>query len=134
MDQQPRISETLFLGLCRKIGTQTEVEIRREVMNMDEIIKRPCQKHNGQAQMLSGSSREGFRFKSSDQDTMIWRTYNKVVCNWCQVAMCLKSSKLNIILMDNSETPPGFVKLQLLKYVRICSLGWKQKIHFKSEL
>lgn len=57
MDQQPRISETLFLGLCRKIGTQTEVEIRREVMNMDEIIKRPCQKHNGQAQMLSGSSR-----------------------------------------------------------------------------
>eukprot|EP00105_Crassostrea_gigas_P039396 XP_019923544.1 PREDICTED: uncharacterized protein LOC109618965 [Crassostrea gigas] len=118
MDQQPRISETLFLGLCRKIGTQTEVEIRREVMNMDEIIKRPCQKHNGQAQMLSGSSREGFRFKSSDQDTMIWRTYNKVVCNWCQVAMFLKSSKHNIILMDNSETPPGFVKLQLLKYVR----------------
>lgn len=50
MDQQPRISETLFLGLCRKIGTQTEVEIRREVMNMDELIKRPCQKHNGQAQ------------------------------------------------------------------------------------
>lgn len=62
------------------IGTQTEVEIRKEVMNMDEIIKRPCQKHNGYAQMLSGSSREGFRFKSSDQDTMIWRTYNEVGC------------------------------------------------------
>lgn len=118
MDQQPRISEALFLGLCRKIGTQTEVKIRREVMNMDEIIKRPCQKHDGQAQMLSGSSREGFRFKSSDQDTMIWRTYNKVVCHWCQVTAFLNFLKLNIILMNHSETPPGFVKLQLLKCVR----------------
>lgn len=68
--------------------------------------------------MLSGSSREGFRFKSSDQDTMIWRTYNKVVCHWCQVTAFLNFLKLNIILMNHSETPPGFVKLQLLKCVR----------------
>lgn len=68
------------MGLCDYIGTPTEVTIRRELMDMEEMIEKPVHNlHNGMRMMVSGSNREGFRFKSSDIDRMFWSTNHKVV-------------------------------------------------------
>lgn len=66
----PRVSEVedLYGGLCSHIGTPTEVIIRRELMDMEEIIRNSVGVNKGIICMHSGSYREGFR--SSDQDIM----------------------------------------------------------------
>lgn len=66
MEYSQRMSEVLYVGLCRdkRIGTPTEVAIRREMMDMEEIIERPVYIHRGCMIMKSGSHREGFRFTS----------------------------------------------------------------------
>lgn len=119
MEDLPNVSEALYVRLCcdKSIGTEREVTIRRELMDMDELIQKSLNKHIGRTSMKSGSSREGFRFKSSDQDTMMWRTANKVICELSQ-GMFLDGSIHNIILMEHSGTPQGFVKLELLTPAR----------------
>lgn len=59
------------------------------------------------------SYKEGFRFKSSDLDAMIWYTKHKVICDISQFKF---SYPLNIdfVLIDHSDTPSEFVKLRLL--------------------
>lgn len=119
MEDLPNVSQALYVGLCcnKSIGTEREVTIRRELMDMDELIQKPLNRHIGITSMKSGSSREGFRFKTSDQDTMMWKTVNKVICELSQ-SMFLDGSIHNIILMEHSGTPQGFVKLELLTPAR----------------
>lgn len=38
MSDYCRVSEALYVGLCRHIGTPTEVTIRREVMDMWDMM------------------------------------------------------------------------------------------------
>lgn len=106
----PRVSEVLYVGLCREIGTPTEVTMRRDILDMEEMINKPVQMHRGYTSMKSGSHREGFRFNTSDQDSMSWSMNNNVICKLSQV---FDAPKVNFILMENSTTP-GFVKLKLL--------------------
>lgn len=65
-----RVSKVLYEGLCSHIGTRTEVIIRRELMDMEEIIRNSKGVNEGTICMHSSSHREGFRLKSSDQDIM----------------------------------------------------------------
>lgn len=58
------LSEQFFHQSAGLIGTPTEVAIRREMMDMEEIIERPVYIHRGCMIMKSGSHREGFRFTS----------------------------------------------------------------------
>lgn len=81
---------------------------------MVEMIARPIQKHLGILTMDSGSQRDGFRFKSSDIDIMFWSTTNKVICDISN----LNVSNPCTILMEDSDAPPGFVKLKLLTPIR----------------
>uniref|UniRef100_A0A8W8MAI7 Mab-21-like HhH/H2TH-like domain-containing protein n=1 Tax=Magallana gigas TaxID=29159 RepID=A0A8W8MAI7_MAGGI len=113
MSDNCRVSEALYAGLCRYIGTPTEVTVRREVMDMTEMIKTPVQIDACVRKMKSGSYREGFRFKSSDRDTMVWLTNHKVITDLSQ-SRVYDMSKHSIILMEDTETSPGFVRLQLL--------------------
>ncbi|XP_065929585.1 uncharacterized protein [Magallana gigas] len=113
MSDNCRVSEALYVGLCGYIGTPTEVTVRREMEDMAEMIKKPVQVYNGQRMMTSGSYREGFRFKSSDMDTMVWYTNHKVITDLSQ-SSAYDLSKHSIILMEDTDTPPGFVRLQLL--------------------
>uniref|UniRef100_A0A8W8IHS4 Mab-21-like HhH/H2TH-like domain-containing protein n=1 Tax=Magallana gigas TaxID=29159 RepID=A0A8W8IHS4_MAGGI len=113
MSDNCRVSEALYVGLCGYVGTPTEVTIRREVMDMEEMIWQPVQIHRGCRSMDSGSHREGFRFKSSDRDWMFWSTNHKVITDLSQSSV-YDLSKHTIILMEETDTPPGFVKLQLL--------------------
>lgn len=98
MDDNCRVSEAMYVGLCRYIGTPTEVTIRRVAIDMDEVIKRPLQIYNGTIFMKSGSYREGFRFKSSDVDTMIWHTKTQMILKLSQAIFC-NFSRQDIILM-----------------------------------
>ncbi|XP_062593966.1 uncharacterized protein LOC134255449 [Saccostrea cucullata] len=117
MDHIPRLSEVLYVGLCRKIGTTTEVAIRRDVMDMKEMINTPVQMYIGCRYIDTGSFREGFRFHSSDQDIMYWSVNHKIINNISQFTI-YDASKHTIILMEDTDTPPGFVRLRLLTQPR----------------
>ncbi|XP_061179626.1 uncharacterized protein LOC133188269 [Saccostrea echinata] len=117
MDHILRIAEVLYGGLCRQIGTPTEVAIRRDVKDMEEMIMKSFYNKRGCVLINSGSYREGFRFSSSDMDTMLWWCKYKLITDISQ-AEVYSSSKHNIILIEDSDTPPGFVRLQLLTSTR----------------
>ncbi|XP_062582357.1 uncharacterized protein LOC134244095 [Saccostrea cucullata] len=121
MDHIPRLSEVLYVGLCRKIGTPTEVAIRRDVKDMDEMIKKPIYRHRGSIVMDSGSYREGFRLRSSDRHKMFWLCKYKLITDISQ-SRFYNNTKHIILLMEDSDTPPGFVKLRLLTPVQISCL------------
>ncbi|XP_062570822.1 uncharacterized protein LOC134232863 [Saccostrea cucullata] len=113
----PRLSEILYVGLCCEIGTPTEVTIRRDVLDMgdtiDEKISKISKDVDTTRRMLSGSYREGFRFNTSDRDYMMWLCERYFLINDISQLRDY-SSNLDIILMDVTDTPPGFVRLQLL--------------------
>ncbi|XP_061165597.1 uncharacterized protein LOC133174497 [Saccostrea echinata] len=117
MDQIPRLSEVLYVGLCRKIGTPTEVAIRRDVIDIEEMIRKPYFNHKGCGVMESGSFREGFRFESSDFDKMRWFCHYKLITDISQFRL-FNASKHLIVLMEDSDTSPGFVRLRLLTPAR----------------
>ncbi|XP_062593426.1 uncharacterized protein LOC134254912 [Saccostrea cucullata] len=137
MDHIPRLSEVLYVGLCDEIGTPTEVAIRRDVRDMEEMIKKPVQLCTGTIYLISGSYREGFRFDYSDRDVMFWIHSHKMISKLSQSSI-YDPSKHTIILMEESDTPPGFVKLHLLTQPRDdfiqSALVSLNGIHFLSNL
>ncbi|XP_061179641.1 uncharacterized protein LOC133188284 [Saccostrea echinata] len=140
MDHIPRLSEVLYIGLCREIGTPTEVAIRRDVLDIEERIKSPLYMHIGFILMDSGSYREGFRFTSSDRDRMLWLCNCKLITDICHFRI-YNSSKHQIILMEDSETPPGFVRLRLLtpnyaqsSFINSCLVAFNGGLYISSSL
>lgn len=117
MSDYCRMSEALYVGLCGYIGSPTEVTVRREVVDMEEMMQKAAHRHTGMRDMTSGSYREGFRFNSSDRDTMLWSTNHKVIADLSQSSV-YDLSKHTIIIMEDTGTPPGFVRLQLLTSAR----------------
>ncbi|XP_061179624.1 uncharacterized protein LOC133188268 [Saccostrea echinata] len=117
MDHIPRLSEVLYVGLCRKIGTPTEVAIRRDVTDMYEMIEKPVNIQKGFVRIQSGSSKEGFRLRSSDIDRMFWPCDLKLISDISQSRL-FNTSKHIIVVMEDSDTPPGFVRLRLLTPAR----------------
>lgn len=117
MSDDRRVSEVLYVGLCHYIGSPTEVTIRREVKDMEEVIERTYEIRKGIIIMNSGSYREGFRFESSDRDGLFWFIDHKVITEVFR-SRIYDSFKHSIILVEDTETTPGFVKLQLLSPAR----------------
>ena len=113
MDSSRHLSEVTYVGLCCKIGTPTEVTIRRDVRDIEEMIETLLMLRKGEINMLSGSFRDGFRFESSDRDIMYWDC-DHILINDISHAGLYDRTKHTIILMEDNDTPPGFVKLQLL--------------------
>ncbi|XP_052686859.1 uncharacterized protein LOC128165971 [Crassostrea angulata] len=120
-----RVSEVLYVGLCCRLGTPTIVNLRREVMDMELMIQTTAMKRHGTMFTISGSYREGFRFKSSDQDTMVWNPSHKLIYEMSQFKD-FDASGLDVILMEHSGTPPGFYWPQTaLAWVARCQeKGW----------
>lgn len=69
------VTGVLCVGLCIHIETPTVVTFRREVMDIQEMIRRPYEMHEGHRKIYSGSDREGFRSNSSDRDVMFCMVY-----------------------------------------------------------
>lgn len=102
------------MGLCRYIGTPTELIVRREVMDIYEMMYKPVQIRRGIRYMFSGSYREGFRFyESSDLDIMYWPINHEVLTDLSQSSVNALPGHSNI-LMEDTDTPPGFVRLRPL--------------------
>ncbi|XP_061179629.1 uncharacterized protein LOC133188274 [Saccostrea echinata] len=117
MDHIPRLSEILYVGLSCKIGTQTEVAIRRDIKDIEDIIMNAVYAVTKSVWMYSGSYREGFRLESSDRDVMTWPCNYKLITDISQ-ARLYNATKHNIILIEDSDTPPGFVRLRVLTPIR----------------
>ncbi|XP_062616524.1 uncharacterized protein LOC134278223 [Saccostrea cucullata] len=113
MDNLPRLSEFVYVGMCREIGSPTEVRIRREVMDTDEVMNRPVYIMRGFDRIMSGSSREGFRMRTSDLDWMLWPPDHKVICDLSQINL-YRIPQHTVILMECDDLPPGFTKLNLI--------------------
>nr|XP_022309522.1 uncharacterized protein LOC111115170 [Crassostrea virginica] len=106
------LSESVYVGLCLKIGTQQEVAIRRDVIDVSELLEHKVTRTDQRVSMLSGSHREGFRFEDSDRDYMLWPNDHRVIWDFSQATLYNKQ-RYNLILSDCSESPPGFTLLWL---------------------
>nr|XP_022298621.1 uncharacterized protein LOC111107632 [Crassostrea virginica] len=106
------ISESVYVGLCLKIGTPQQVAIRRDVVDIKELLEHKLTITDYQVRMMSGSRREGFRFKDSDHDFMYWFNDNRVLWDFSQATL-YNTHRYTLILCDSSESPPGFTLLWL---------------------
>ncbi|XP_062599112.1 uncharacterized protein LOC134260585 [Saccostrea cucullata] len=113
MDHVPRLSEAVYVGLCYKLGSPTEVRIRRELMDTDEVVGQPVDIMRGLDRMRSGSRREGCRLRTSDDDWMFWPPDHKVICDLSQISL-YRISQHAVILMKCNDLPPGFTRLNMI--------------------
>ncbi|XP_052691131.1 uncharacterized protein LOC128169001 [Crassostrea angulata] len=107
------MSESVFVGLCEIVGTSQQVAIRRETVDIREMVRRQVAPNDEVIKMVSGSIREGFRLKGSDRDIMFWPNDHRVIMDMSQ-SEYYNTASTTLILSDNSESPPGFTLLQLL--------------------
>uniref|UniRef100_K1QL61 Mab-21-like HhH/H2TH-like domain-containing protein n=1 Tax=Magallana gigas TaxID=29159 RepID=K1QL61_MAGGI len=107
------ISEVVFVVMCQRVGTSEEIVLRREAMDIKEVVDRRVTAKDGLFHMLSGSMREGFRLEGSDVDMMYWQNNHRVIMDMSQSEFYNKANT-TLILSDSSESPPGFTLLQLL--------------------
>ena len=49
------LSESVYVGLCLKIGTPQEVAIRRDVIDVKELLEHKVKRTDQYVKMLSGS-------------------------------------------------------------------------------
>nr|XP_022288651.1 uncharacterized protein LOC111100819 isoform X2 [Crassostrea virginica] len=113
MHHIPRLSEAVYVGMCRYVGTPTEVRIRREVTDTVEVMKRPVRIMRGFDRMESGSRREGFRLQTSDVDRMLWLPDHKVICDLSQIGL-YHIPQHTVILMECEDLTPGFARLKMM--------------------
>ncbi|XP_062580848.1 uncharacterized protein LOC134242743 [Saccostrea cucullata] len=108
-----RLSESVYTGLCREVGTPTEVTIRRDVMDIVETFRNRKSSVDGDYAILSGSRREGFRLEGSDVDFMY--SDNRFIVVWdLDQAQVHELGKRTLLLCDRSESPPGYTLLQVI--------------------
>ena len=106
------ISESVYVGLCLKIGTPQQVTIRRDVVDTTELLDHKATQTEELVRMQSGSRREGFRFEGSDMDIMFWPNNHRVFWNFSQIQL-INILRQVLILCDSTESPPGFTLLWL---------------------
>lgn len=107
------LSESVYVDMCRTMGTPQQVVCRRDMVDITELLKNEIMKKSNKQEMLSGSRREGFRFRESDRDTMFWLDNHKVIWDWNSQSQCYNLQRHALILCHDSESPPGFTLLCL---------------------
>ncbi|XP_062586825.1 uncharacterized protein LOC134248443 [Saccostrea cucullata] len=109
-----RISESVFVGLCHKVGTSQLVAMRRDVVDIRDMVmnqEKTCKYQR--VTMTSGSYREGFRLQGSDMDFMLWTNDQRVIWELSQ-SQYYNTNRQSLILCDCYDSPPGFTLLYLL--------------------
>lgn len=122
------MSESVYVGLCHKVGTPQEIVFRREITDVYDLFVNQVIKsfqyigylRNKVKLMVSGSHREGFRLNGSDIDHMFWCNY-RVIWNFVQ-SHFYNIQRQKVIICDSSESPPGFTLLVLPTEESNCSL------------
>ena len=101
------ISESVYVGLCLKLGTPQQIAIRRDIVEINQVLEHKITRTDEFVKMQSGSRREGFRLKDSDIDIMIWSNDHRVYWDFSQIQLFNTQSQV-LILCVSSESPPGF--------------------------
>nr|XP_011414756.2 uncharacterized protein LOC105319054 [Crassostrea gigas] len=132
------MSESVFVGLCEIVGTSQLVAIRRETVDIHEMVLRRVIPNDWIIKMVSGSRREGFRLEGSDIDTMYWPNNHRVIMDMSQ-AEYYNTPNTTLILSDSSESPPGFTLLQLLTptttdMVLLSSVIMKNRVYISNSI
>lgn len=74
------VSQSVYVMMCHKIGTPQQVAFRRDLIDISEFLAIEVMKKSTPKRcMLSGSVREGFQMKGSDQDDMFWTDNHRVL-------------------------------------------------------
>ncbi|XP_062590959.1 uncharacterized protein LOC134252487, partial [Saccostrea cucullata] len=107
------ISESVFVGLCQKLGTSQLVVMRRDLVDINDIVRNQMKTLNEYSRMVSGSQREGFRLKGSDVDFMYWPNNHRVIWKFSQ-SQYYNTDRQTLILCECSDSPPGYTLLYLL--------------------
>lgn len=110
------MSESVYKGLCREIGTPQQVAYRRKILDIEELFMHRITRIDQNKKMRIGSSSEGFRIRGSDVDNMLWPPNHKVI--WYKYQSFLYKTHVHVdkyawILCDNSDSPPGYTLLWL---------------------
>lgn len=109
-------SEVVFEKMTDIIGTPEIITIRRDVMDVTDILNtRSTILDEGVTATVnfSGSRREGFRFLESDFDIMVILENLRVIWNLSQCQRYDKNSSIHeIFAFDGSNSPPGYGLLQ----------------------
>ncbi|XP_062597564.1 uncharacterized protein LOC134258989 [Saccostrea cucullata] len=121
MESKSILSQELYLYLQIEIGTPTQVEIRRQIRDIEEIIYNsasstlilPNRRQPTFFRVSTGSQKEGFRFKASDADFLYWWTDHKVICHPRQENLYNKET---LIMMEYCDDSPGSVLLKVKKW------------------
>ncbi|XP_062579068.1 uncharacterized protein LOC134240989 [Saccostrea cucullata] len=108
-----KLSESVFMGLCHKVGCSQTVIMRREIVDFRDMMRTQVIHTREDIKMISGSTKEGFRLKESDLDVMFWPKDHYVVWDLDQ-AQNYDLSRKTLILCDSSDSLPGFALLELL--------------------
>ncbi|XP_065927667.1 uncharacterized protein [Magallana gigas] len=108
------MSESVYVGMCLKIGTPHQVASRRDIMDITDMFdnNKTFIAFKLPIAMLSGSQREGFRLSGSDRDMMYWPNDHRVIWDFSQIQF-YNTQENALILCDSSESPPGFTLLWL---------------------
>ncbi|XP_062616420.1 uncharacterized protein LOC134278107 [Saccostrea cucullata] len=101
------------MGLCRKVGTSQLLAMRRDVMDISEMIDNLVKPSDWRQMVESGSQREGFRLEGSDTDMMYWPNNHRVIWELSQ-SRYYNTHRKTLILCDCSDSPPGFSLIYLL--------------------
>jgi hypothetical protein len=105
------MSESVFMGLCHIVGMSQQVAMRRELIDIDEMVRNKVATSDEDTMMTSGSYREGFRLKGSDVDIMFWYNDHPVIWDLSQTEY-YNVHRQDLILSVSSDSPPGFTLLQ----------------------
>ncbi|XP_062582797.1 uncharacterized protein LOC134244552 [Saccostrea cucullata] len=108
-----QILESVFVGLCRKVGTSQVVAMRRDVVDISYMVENQVRTSDEFSVMVSGSYGEGLRLKGSDIDNMFWLNNHRVIWDLSQ-SQYYNTQRQTLILCDCSASPPGFTLLNLL--------------------
>jgi hypothetical protein len=81
--------------------------MRRDVVDIMEMVMNKGATSKQSIVMDSGSYREGFRMKGSDRDAMFWYNDHSVIWNLSQIEYYNVLSH-SLILSVSSDCPPGF--------------------------
>nr|XP_022338953.1 uncharacterized protein LOC111134323 [Crassostrea virginica] len=132
------LCESVFTRLRQIVGTSEEVAIRREVVNITEMVIRRAASDDHITRMDSGSMREGFRLEGSDFDFMYWLNDHQVIWDMSQSEYYDTENK-TLILSDSSESPPGFTLLVLLtptryREVQLSCVPMNDRLYISSSL
>ena len=95
---------------CVKIGTPQQIAIRRDIVEINELVEHKITRTDEFVKMQSGSRREGFRLKDSDLDIMISPNDHRAFWDFSQIQLFNTQSQM-LILCDSSESPPGYTLL-----------------------